>query len=162
MSASQNPAADYLPESRRQRNLKTRSPEIHFPAGSRNPFAQIHKSSPTCSRDFASENMQQTRNPVISSMPATDRHIVQPSQHRGSHPKPLLQGFFNYSKSCCPPLVLNPYIGSSFLADFLKSASNICCKKFDKVRRRSVETMSNIPLDLDNTTLQSFVLSILC
>ena len=88
MSASQNPAADYLPESRRQRNLKTRSPEIHFPAGSRNPFAQIHKSSPTCSRDFASENMQQTRNPVISSMPATDRHIVQPSQDRGSHPKP--------------------------------------------------------------------------
>ena len=120
MSASQNPAADYLPESRRQRNLKTRSPEIHFPAGSRNPFAQIHKSSPTCSRDFASENMQQTRNPVISSMPATDRHIVQPSQDRGSHPKPLLQGFFNYSKSCCPPPRFEPLHWFQFFGGLFK------------------------------------------
>ena len=33
----QNPA--------RQRNLKTRSPEIHFPQSSTNPLAQIHKSN---------------------------------------------------------------------------------------------------------------------
>ena len=33
----QNPA--------RQRNLKTRSPEIHFPPSSTNPLAQIHKSN---------------------------------------------------------------------------------------------------------------------
>ena len=49
-----------------------------------------------------------------------------------------------------------------FLIGFVKFALRSVATKIDKIRRISVETMSNIPENLDNSTPEESFLSILC
>ena len=51
---------------------------------------------------------------------------------------------------------------SPFLIGFVKFALRSVATKIDKKRRISVETMSNIPENLDNSTPEESFLSILC